>query len=346
MLIAIRVDSSLKIGSGHLMRCLTLAEKLRSEKQAEIHFICRDLEGNLNSLIESNGFFVNILPRHFENFDLSSYGDWLTVPQEVDAKETAEILKTLGDVQRLIVDSYSLDFRWENFLRSFCGEIFVIDDLANRKHDCDFLLDQNFYLGKDLRYCHLVPKNCKLLLGPRHALLRKEFYTARKNLRRRDGSIKRVLIFYGGIDSTDETSKALKAFVRMMLENVKIDVVVGSKNPQKFEIEKFCHQYDFLRYHEQINNMAELMGAADLAVGAGGSTTWERCFLGLPSLVTAVAENQVKGCEDLDKANFIKYLGQAEGVTPEKIIEAIQSLHSETLLELQKNCLAIFDESN
>ena len=346
MLVAIRVDSSLNIGSGHLMRCLTLAKRLKRDYHAEVHFICRDLEGNLNSLIVDNGFHVHTLPRHFENFNLSGYGTWLTVPQEIDAQETAVILQSLGEVQRLIVDSYAIDFQWERKVRPLVHEIFVIDDLANRKHDCDFLLDQNFYLDEDSRYLQLVPKNCKLFLGVRHALLREEFYTARENFRQRDGSIQRILIFYGGMDATDETSKALTALLKMRLKNVCVDVVVGSKNLRKFEIRNVCSQYENFHYHEQVDNMAELMNRADISLGAGGATTWERCFLGLPSIVTSVAENQVKGCVDLDKAHLIIYLGSAEEVTSQKIIEVLQSLRPENLRELQKNCLNIFVEEN
>ena len=154
--------------------------------------------------------------------------------------------------------------------------------------------------------------------------------------------MKRIFVFYGGIDLTDETSKALKALVKISSKNIQADVIVGSKNPQKFEIEKFCRQYDFLHYHEQINNLAELMSLADLSIGAGGTTTWERCFLGLPAIVTAVAENQIKGCQDLDKAGFIKYLGQSAEVTPEKIVNAIESLTPEILLDMQEKSLKIF----
>ena len=192
----IRADASEQIGSGHLMRCLTLADRMRREG-TEVHFICRDLVGNLNHLVCEQGFPLHVLPRHADDPSLSGYAAWLTVAQETDARETGEVLCTLAPIMRLVVDSYALDEVWERIVRPLVGEIFVIDDLANRKHDCDILLDQNFYCAMQHRYDGLVPPSCKLLLGPSHALLREEFYAAKKKLRRRDGHLRRILVFYG-----------------------------------------------------------------------------------------------------------------------------------------------------
>ena len=166
MRVAIRVDSSTVIGSGHLMRCLTLAERMRKEKNAEVHFISRDLEGNLHGKIKKAGFPLHALPRHPFDKSLDGYDAWLTVPQEVDAAETKTIIQEIGTVDRLVVDSYALDIVWEREMRPFVDEIFVIDDLANRNHDCDILLEQGFRFHHETRYVGLVPSHCRLLLGP------------------------------------------------------------------------------------------------------------------------------------------------------------------------------------
>ena len=237
--VAIRVDSSEQIGSGHLMRCLTLAERLR-KKSAEVHFISRDLAGSLHRLVVEHGFPLHLLPQHEEDPNLTGYAAWLTVPQEVDAEETGEILSRMQPVSRLIVDSYALDAAWEQRLRPFVREIFVIDDLANRPHDCDVLLDQNYYREMWHRYDGLVPPACKLLLGPSHALLREEFYEARKKLRPRDGSLHRILVFYGGSDPTYETEKVIHALLQMRLTSVDVDVVVGGSNARRVQIEELC----------------------------------------------------------------------------------------------------------
>lgn len=309
---AIRVDSSEEMGSGHLMRCLTLAETLRREGW-QVHFICRDLLGNLMHLIKEKGFFLHVLSCKQTHASLSDYEAWLTVPVEEDAQETTDILRemavTVGEVSRLIIDHYAIDVRWETIVRPFVREIFVIDDLANRVHDCDYLLDQTFSKNMMHRYDGLVPKQCQLFLGPKYVLLRPEFYEARKSLRERDGTLRRILVFYGGSDSTGETEKAMRALFLLNLKDVVIDVVVGGSNTRKAEIKKRCETHPSFRYHCQVNYMAELMARADLALGAGGTATWERCFLGLPAIVTAIAENQLPACHSCAEAGLIYYAG-------------------------------------
>ena len=336
--VAVRVDSSELIGSGHLMRCLTLAERMCFDG-ADVHFICRDLAGNLNHLIEGRGFALHILPHHTPERSLMGYEAWLTVVPELDAEETAEVLRAIRPVSRLVVDSYALDASWEQKMRPLASEIFVIDDLANRRHDCDFLLDQNFYRDLQHRYDDLVPEKCKLLLGPRHALLRQEFYEAKARLVPRDGSLRRILVFYGGSDRTQETEKAIRALAQLQLSPVAVDVVVGASNPRREQIQRLCRRHDFLRYHCQVENMAELMANADLCLGAGGTTTWERCFLGLPTLVTAVAENQMEICRDCAEEGYIYYLGRWDEVTEADIAGTIQIFTNlSKLREFQQTC--------
>lgn len=336
--VAIRVDSSEQIGSGHLMRCLTLAERLRKDG-AEIHFISRDLAGSLHRLVAERGFILHLLPQHEAHATLIGYAAWLTVSQVVDAEETTAILRQLFPVGQLVVDSYALDFAWEQRIRPLVQEILVIDDLANRRHDCDILLDQNFYRAMEQRYDGLVPEKCKLLLGPRHALLREEFYMARKKLRPRDGSLRRILVFYGGSDPTYETEKVIHALIQMRLTSVDVDVVVGGRNARRVQIEELCAAHGFLHYHCQVSNMAELMACADLALGAGGTTTWERCFLELPAIVTAIAENQIQICEDCAEAGYICYLGRWDEVTEEDLAKAVQKcIMPQALREMQRSC--------
>ena len=334
MLAIIRADASTSIGSGHVMRCLTLAHRLKKEKNAKVVFVMRDLTGNLIDVVKKQGFDILKLSSANQKYTLNGYGLWLTVPMEVDAQQTIEVLQHYLQehgcdvVDRLIVDSYALDEQWELMLHPYCREIMVIDDLANRRHDCDILLDQNFYLNKDVRYVGLVPEHCKMLLGPEHALLRDEFYESKKHLRKRGGSIKNILVFYGGSDLTNETEKAIEALVQLNDEgyNFTADIITGVSNSRREKIEKICSKYHFLHYYCQVSNMAEFMNKADLMLGAGGSTTWERLYMELPALVTAVAENQIQGCEDCSKAGMINYLGKAENVTVDIIREAINQM--------------------
>lgn len=347
--VAIRVDASTAIGSGHVMRCLTLAGRLRAGG-AEVSFIMRELPGNLVALARAQGYTVYTMPAREHTGPLVGYEEWLTVPVEADAREVLELVRAqLGTVDRIVTDSYALDYRWEQVLRSVTGEIMVIDDLANRRHDCDILLDQNFYLDKDTRYAALVPAGCELLLGPEHALLREEFYTAREHRRERDGQLRHVLVFYGGSDLTDETTKAIHALValregrdaqgaagttadvggaaelpRHQPYDFTVTVVVGLSNARREAVRELCARYDYITYLCQVDNMAELMTECDLMLGAGGTTTWERLFLGVPAIVTAIAENQLRGCEDCAAAGLIDYLGRAETVTPATIATHIR----------------------
>ena len=338
---AIRVDSSEMIGSGHLMRCLTLAAQMRDDGKA-VHFICRELEGNLCQIVTDRGFFLHRLPMHAPDDSLTGYAAWLTVPQAADAAETAAVLRRIQPVERLVVDSYALDAAWERQMRPLVREIFVIDDLANRRHDCDILLDQNFYREMRRRYDGLVPEECKLLLGPAHALLREEFYAARKKLADRDGVLRQILVFYGGSDATCETEKAIHVLLQLYLPSVAVDVVVGGSNPRRAYIEELCGKHGFLRYHCQVSNMAELMAQADLSLGAGGTTTWERCFLGLPAIVTAIAENQLEVCRDCAEMGYIYYLGKWDEVTEEDIAAAVQKCTMpQVLREMQRRCQRI-----
>lgn len=343
MNIVVRVDSSSQIGSGHLMRCLTLAERKRKAGN-QVTFVCRDLRGNISHLILERGFKLHLLPR-YEDKDLTGYAKWLTVSQEQDAQETIAVINNLGKVDLLVVDSYAIDCTWERRLRPYVHEIMVIDDLANRRHDCDVLLDQNFYMNKEIRYQGLVPAHCELLLGPKHALLREEFSLARKDMQLRDGSLRNILVFYGGVDATDETTKAVKALAKMNFPQVEVTVVVGASNRRKEEIASLCRQAGF-SYLCQVNNMAELMAGTDLMLGAGGTTTWERCYLGLPAIVTAIAENQWQICEDCAQAGLIYYLGHYDEVAEADICSAVKRFATNVslLLEMQKADLALMNK--
>ena len=347
MTIIFRVDASLQMGSGHVMRCLTLADELR-QRGADVRFVCREHPGNLNDVIEEKGYPVSRLPQvnfaFVESPEDLAHMRWLGVVWEQDAAETiAAVGSTLP--QWLIIDHYAIDHRWEERLRPQVGKIMVIDDLADRRHDCELLLDQNLYEEMEIRYDNLVPKGCQKLLGPHYALLRPEFAAARKNLRLRSGAIKRMLIFFGGVDPTNETAKALQAVADISDRQFAVDVVVGGGNPHKEQIQTLCEAHDGFHYHCQVENMAALMAAADLAIGAGGTATWERCALGLPSLVVVLAENQVDLAATGSRYGLFFSLGVAATVSIENIQGAFRVLTRtpDNLFAFTKQGLATVD---
>ena len=315
----------MQIGTGHIMRCLTLADELR-ERGVEVYFICRMLPGNLCDLIEQKGYIVYRLPYPGQQPDsVTHHAQLLEANWQADAEETRTILeKETGGIDWLIVDHYALDIRWETLMRPHAKKIMVIDDLADRPHDCDLLLDQNLYENMETRYQTLIPGHCLTLLGPGYVLLRPEFKKVRQNLRQRDGTVKRILIFFGGSDLTNETAKALKAVQPINRPEVVIDVVVGSTNLHKEELQKLCSARPNTSFYCQVKNMAELMAVADLAIGAGGTTTWERCFLGLPSITLIVAQNQADIIRAVAAKGAAWNLGWSGSVSPEILAEAIK----------------------
>lgn len=347
MTIIIRADASLQMGSGHVMRCLTLADELR-QQGAEVLFICREHPGNLIEIIQKKGYQVARLPQIEAGYTVAvddvAHATWLGCSWQHDASTTIEVLRGIRP-EWLIIDHYAIDYRWEQKLRPHVGKIMIIDDLADRQHDCEVLLDQNLYQSMEVRYENLIPGSCKKLLGPRFALLRPEFAAARKNLCQRDGHVKRILVFFGGVDPTNETEKVLQALSGITDRTFEVDVVVGIGNIQKERIKSFCSTREGFNYHCQINNMAELMAGADLAVGAGGTATWERCALGVPAIVTAIAANQKELAETGALHGLFFYLGEACTITMETLSNALRfSLNSpDTLLFYGKNGLMSVD---
>ena len=324
MHVCFRVDASIQIGSGHVMRCMTLANSV-CDKGSTASFISKLHPGHLCDLIERKGFPVARLPdTPSPNKMLTVREQWLGATCEEDIEQTKLAIQHLIDpIDWLIVDHYSLDARWELQLRPFTRKIMVIDDLADRSHDCDLLLDQNYYCNLETRYDGLTPPNCRKLLGPSFVLLRDEFQKVKHQVRVRDGRVTRVLVFLGGSDPENFTAKVLGALDQLNRSDITIDVVVGASNIHRSDIENICRKRPKTNFHFQVDNLAELMLGADLAIGAGGATTWERCFLGLPTLTIVIADNQLQTTLDLDAVGIIWYLGIADKLSVSDLAEAI-----------------------
>ncbi len=278
--------------------------------------------------------------------DWNKHANWLGVSWRQDAKETLECLG--GEKQPfdwLIVDHYSLDKHWERELKSTFINIMVIDDLADRCHDCDLLLDQNFFSCFEKRYNDLVPDHCLKLLGPQYALLRPDFSRVRANLRQRTGAINKILVFFGGSDLTDETTKALEALQFLNRPDIHVDVVVGMSNLRRDSVKALCDSLPQLHYHCQIDNMAELLSEADLSLGAGGSTSWERFAVGTPSMLIAVAHNQEQHSRDLKNKGLVMYMGRSDQIDKELIVKQLEKALSnpDLLLSMEKSGLELVD---
>lgn len=309
MKIFVRVDSGHAIGTGHVMRCLTLADALGhffKDKDPEIIFLSRPHTGNIIEFIQKKGYEVISLswPEFSGGKDEKS---WLGTLQEKDA---LECLPIIHNADLLIIDHYSIDSIWENLIRSHVQKIFVIDDLANRHHNCDILLDQNFYLDKDTRYQGLIPEYCQIFTGPEYALLRPEFFEIAKDYSfSRD--VKNILVFFGGVDIhhfTDITIKTLYKIMQSYHNDFSVKVIMGNSNPHYEYLQKKCKEFGFWSI-KHVDNIADYMKWADLSIGAGGTTTWERAKLLLPSVVIAIADNQKRICSDSESLGLVKCAG-------------------------------------
>ncbi|MCA1501867.1 UDP-2,4-diacetamido-2,4,6-trideoxy-beta-L-altropyranose hydrolase [Bradyrhizobium sp. NBAIM14] len=328
--VVFRVDASVQMGLGHLTRCLTLANAL-AERGAKSCFLLRSNAAGVMALVEENGHDIRLLPdppagNPLEMTGAGMYAHWLPITWRQDARQTSEAMDQIGAADWLIVDHYALDSHWENACRRDGLRILAIDDLADRQHDCDILLDQNLVREMHARYRDQVPKSCVKLLGPRYALLRPDFAQQRRMLPSRSGQIGRILVCYGGSDPTNETAKAVRAIASLQIPSVEVDVVLGLSNPHTDSIERLCSGLSGMRVYRGANNIAELMRRADLSIGAGGVMSWERCCLGLPAVVVDIADNQVGALTALADAGAALYLGSATEVTVEMVAEGLLSL--------------------
>lgn len=292
----IRAEASREIGTGHVMRCLTLAACLR-ESGDDVTFACTSGPGDMADAIRSAGFRV------------------------LAAREPVS-----REIDLLIVDDYRLDHRYESSMRHAARRILAIDDLADRRHDCDVLLDQNLYADMHERYRSLVPAQAVTLLGPQYALLRPEFLEARRRREQR-GQPRRLLVFFGGGDASNETLKTLRALRTLDLaaRAIHTDVLIGCANDARIEIERQVAGMPGVSAFAHTDEIATLMLRADLAIGAGGTTTWERCCIGLPAIVIAVADNQVALSRAVADAGCQQYLGRSQAVTEQMIAAAVSA---------------------
>lgn len=302
----LRADASSTLGGGHIFRCLTLADAL-ADSGWRCTFVCKP--GTREAVPALGRSRHDIIDLHGP-----------------DESGFLQALRPSG-ADLLVVDHYGLDAKLEAACRPWVRRILVIDDGPGRAHDCDILLDQNLGANPSAYHGH-VPGRCHLLLGPDFALLRPQFSRARdgaltRHLTKRP--VQRLLISLGAADPAKLASRVVAATAGLPLE---IDVVLGSASAQEQAIRELASRLGLsVRVHVDVTDMAALMSTADLAVGAGGSTSWERCCLGLPSLIAVLAENQRDIAASLDRAGAALDLGTAETLTNEKLTAALQMLY-------------------
>ena len=330
--VAFRVDSSIRMGSGHLMRCLALASALRDEGVESV-FVLRPHEGHGADLVREHGHQLRLLApamsatcggrvlRQAEEEESPLGTDRLS-----DARETALAIAD-DEPDCIVVDHYGIDAAWERSISSFLGvNVVAIDGLGERSHACSLLVDPTYTELNPGRWNDLVPHHAQVLWGPRYALVDTAFARALDSRPTRSGKVERVLIAFGGTDQPGMTQLALEAVLAAGRGRLEIDVVAGRTNPTVRELRQQCEVHPGVTFHHDTSQMAELMARADLALGAGGSMMWERVFLGLPAVLLTIAEHQQKLTTEVARTGAVIDAGPARTATAAELRALIDPL--------------------
>lgn len=331
----IRADASEQLGIGHVMRCLALSEELIKQNH-EVIFICKETNPHIARLIKEKGCVLLLMDND------------IFVDVEHESEHVIQLIVGRYNVQQedwLIIDHYSLDINFERNLRKVFTNIMVVDDLADRFHDCDFLLDSSSNVSKRDLYSCLISPSAIQLLGPEYTLLRGEFIETREALSPQDKrGINKIFVCFGGTDPTNETIKTIKALQPIMNENMQVNVVLGKPN-SRIEQWMIRNTSEHMQLYIQPSSIAAIMSSCDLAICAGGGMTWERYCLGLPGLVIAVAENQLELAQQGQLLGIDRYIGQSESVQEQDITQIVMQTinYSEWLKEARTKAMDLID---
>lgn len=339
--IGFRVDVAEHIGTGHLQRCLTLATRL-NELGWHCMFFGRSHSDNVLKTIKM-GFEYHIIGKSAVNLNQSDHFEWLGVSQEQDAIETLNATNC-HQLEVMIVDHYSLDCHWEKYIEEKGNVmVMVIDDLANRIHCCKLLIDQNFWPNSYSRYDELVPSYCKKLLGPEFTMLRKDFISLRV-LPQKKSQVETILVNFGGIGNM----KIWEVFLPVLMDchQYNFHVITGKLSSEDLNYcENIVKHSKHIFLEEQTDQMSYLMKNSDFALGACGSTVWERFCLGLNAALIDVANNQKDLVSYLHEQNLIDYLGSLRDITVESIANYLTdlSINSSKYQERRKEIMQLVD---
>lgn len=310
--ILFRADASIQQGTGHIMRCLVIADELK-KRGHDCIFLTQPFLPNFVAQIEDRQHRLVFLTKnkmdltHFPKND--EYLMWLGRTIVQDAMETLDVIRSVcPDI--VISDHYAIDATWMNIINSDATKTVIIDDLANREHCCDILIDQNFGRTPE-QYEALVSRNTKILAGAEYIFIKDDFKNSRVLAQRNrlNRLPKRLNICMGGTDKDNSTYSVLKTVAQLdCFKSWSIDIVLRSASPHVHTLREYVrNQKRDIKLHLDVKDMASLFSNADLAIGAGGVTLWERCCMGLPTVLLTIADNQIPAAQAMTRTGAVVY---------------------------------------
>jgi len=305
----VRADASIAMGTGHVMRCLALAQGWQ-DAGGNVVFAMAQSTPAVDARLRSEGMEVvrlKDLPNALE-----------------DAREIAA-LAYARDAACVVVDGYQFDSEYQRNLKNAGLKLLFVDDLGQCKHYfADLVLNQNVHATENMY--HHREAYTRLLLGPRYAMLRRDFRPWRRWHREITPNSHRVVVTMGGSDPDNMTAIVLAALRAVKVDGLDVIAVLGGSNPHADSLERFANQTSRIRFLKDAVNMPDVMAWADIAVSAAGSTCAEMCFLGLPAILIDLAENQTPVAQALGQKQIAIHLGSSKEVTAAEIAGKVQSL--------------------
>jgi UDP-2,4-diacetamido-2,4,6-trideoxy-beta-L-altropyranose hydrolase len=315
--LVIRADADTRMGTGHVMRCLALAQGWQA-RGGQAVFV---------SACDSDGLLQRLRNEAFRVVELEE-----TYPYSQEWEATSQVLTAHPDAW-VVLDGYHFDPAYQRRIRLAGHPLLVIDDMAHLDHYCaDMVVNQNIY-AEQLDYS--CEADTRLLLGTRYALLRREFWPWRQWEREIPEVARKLLVTLGGADPDNQTLKVVRALQELRVGGLEATVVIGASNPYCRALESAIgdsaaslHSQLAIQLVRNVTNMPELMARADVAVTAGGSTCWETAFMGLPNLILVLAENQREVAEGLATQGVAVNLGSHTEVGESGLVAVLgESIH-------------------
>lgn len=305
----IRADASTEIGTGHLMRCLALAQAWK-DAGGKVTFVTACQNQSLLRRLRAEGFDIHVLAQPY--------------PDPADWEYTKNVLSTYPGAW-VVLDGYHFDEVYQQWVKEAGHQLFVIDDMVHfRYYYADIVFNQNLHAEQLYYPCEPYTR---LLLGTRYALLRREFLAWRDWQREIPEVARRVLVTLGGGDPENVTLKVIQALQKLEIPGLEATIVIGATNPHTDALEAAASQSRVpLRLVHNIQNMPELMAWADVAVSGGGATCWELEYIGVPTLVVALAPNQEGNARAFQEKGIALTLNREHAHDSEKMSQLIQEL--------------------